>query len=395
MSGKIVNILINLGSIAILARLLSPKEFGIYSIILGFQTLLQPLLNMGLGPVYIKKKVITAEFTNALFTLNILLGLFNISLFLLFIPVINNIYQIDFTNMVLLFCISIIFVSLTMIYNYQFMREKNFFYIFLGTSSANFASIFVTITCAYYGFGVWSLIIKIVSYNIFLFLIYFFIAGFKYKFVTVNTIKKFMHDLNFGIKIFFNNLINGFFNATDRLIFGNFFGFDSLGNYNNAKQLAMLPDNIVRLAFTKVLFVYFERADSMSKREKYLIYYGSAFLISSIIPLALYFWGEEIVEIFLGTQWKEAKNYITILSIFSLGIILKNILTRICMHENLMDEIIKYNLITSILIVSSIFILSIAGMEFRNILIFMSYSLLGAWLLFMFLLAYRLKEIDD
>jgi len=395
LSGKIINILINLGGIAILARLLTPKEFGIFSIILGFQTLLQPLLNMGLGPVYIKKKVVTTEFTNALFTLNILLGLFNIFLLLLFIPVINNIYQIDFTSMVLLFCISILFVSFIMIYNYRFMREKNFFYIFLGTSSANFASIVVTIACAYYGLGVWSLIIKIVSYNLFLFLIYFSIAGFGYRLVAVSTIKKFMHDLNFGIKIFFNNLINGFFNATDRLIFGNFFGFDSLGNYNNAKQLAMLPDTIVRLPFTKVLFVYFERTDSMSKREKYLLYYGSTFLISSIIPFVLYFWGEEIVEIFLGPQWNKAKNYIIILSIFSLGVILKNILVRICMHENMMDEVVKYNLITSIFIVFSIFIMSTMGIEFRKILIFMSYSLLGAWLLFTFLLAYRLKEIDD
>lgn len=74
LGGKVVNMIVNFGGMAILARLISPEEFGVFAIILSVQMFFQAVLDMGLGPVYIKKKTLTTEFISSFFTI-IILGL--------------------------------------------------------------------------------------------------------------------------------------------------------------------------------------------------------------------------------------------------------------------------------------------------------------------------------
>ena len=93
MCTKAAEAILSLSLLAILARLLDPKDFGIFAIVLAVQALFQPMLDMGLGDAYIKVDNPTGELKNSFFTLNILQGFFNFLLLLILAPIVSNIYD--------------------------------------------------------------------------------------------------------------------------------------------------------------------------------------------------------------------------------------------------------------------------------------------------------------
>ena len=92
---KAIETILSLVLLAILARLLEPKDFGIFAIVLAVQALLQPLVDMGLTSAYIKSKNPTSELQNSFFTLNIMLGVFNVLVLLILAPFISIVYDTD------------------------------------------------------------------------------------------------------------------------------------------------------------------------------------------------------------------------------------------------------------------------------------------------------------
>ena len=90
---KGLTIVLNLSGLAVLGRLLTPGEFGIFGIVVATESLFLPVLDMGLTPAFIKLETETQEASNAFFSVNILLG-FAVALALaLLSPVLVYIYE--------------------------------------------------------------------------------------------------------------------------------------------------------------------------------------------------------------------------------------------------------------------------------------------------------------
>ena len=73
-SGQAMAITINLSTLAVLGRLLTPAEFGVFGLVLAVQALVLPILDMGLQPAYLKLELADSDASNAFFTVNVLIG---------------------------------------------------------------------------------------------------------------------------------------------------------------------------------------------------------------------------------------------------------------------------------------------------------------------------------
>jgi len=378
LGGKVVNMILNIGSMAMLARLLTPKEFGIFAVIMALQAFFQPILDMGLGPVYIKKEEITEDFKNSFFTINLFLGCLNIIYLIIIGLFIHYFVNGVLFEYIFIFSLSIFFTSLTLIYNFHLTRELKFKELFYFNLISNISSISMAIVVAYFGYGIWALIFKALTMSLVMFLLVYFYTKIKFKVVSLEVIKQYLEDLKFGASIFINRIINGLFQSFDKLIIAKFYNTYLLGNYNNAKNLAIMSDSVIRTSLSGVVFSYMEKHN----KTDYLKYYGIIFLISSLLPLLLFLWGDKVILLWLGEQWVEASKIIRPLSIFAIGMILKGIITMIAMHNKNMKTLNIWNVLVGFCFLLILLILSFFRYNLINTLYIISMFFTLSWVLF-------------
>lgn len=337
LASKVIETILSLSLLAILARLIDPKDFGIFAIVLAVQSLLQPLISVGLSEVYIKSNDTSMQFKNSLFSLNIILGGINFIIILVVSPFISIIYENEILlYIMLLFSISILISSYGQQAQAQLLREKSFDKIMVTSLIASIFTFFITTYLAYQGYGIWVLVLRTILHVFFTTFMMVFFAKTCYSFVSVNIIKKYTSQLKFGLEIFINRVLNGIYNSSDKFIFGKLFGLEYLGHYSNAQNIARMSDTHIRMPLHAAMYSYVERYTKLEKRYFYDKFLSIIVLITSMFSGALILEGDKIILFVLGQKWIFASEYIGSLAMFGMGMVFKGLYTFMSMSENKM-----------------------------------------------------------
>ncbi|MDH3267265.1 MAG: lipopolysaccharide biosynthesis protein [Ignavibacteria bacterium] len=302
-AGLFIQIIIS----AILARILSPEEFGIVAVVTVFVNFFILLSDSGIGSAVIQRTNITESETFSLLIITILLSLF-LSLVLWFMG--NFISQFynnpEYTRIAHLLSISLFFYTANAIPSALLFKQKKFKQSGLINISVQFISGIGTIILAYSGFSYDSIIYGNILNSILIFFI-------SLKVVKIRFFKKIGFDIikqifNYSFFQWISNILTYFSRNLDNLLIGKFLGVTALGNYDRAYSLVMLPVSQISKTINTVLhpvlatfqaepnYIY----DVYKKVAKYLSILG--------LPLSifLYFSAEEIIIILYGSKWYSA-----------------------------------------------------------------------------------------
>lgn len=153
MGGK----LILLVSQIIIARILTPEDFGVFAILMVFVTFSNVLIEGGMGQALIQKKRPTQDDFSTVFFFKIITSIIIYFLFWLCIPLIASFYD----NPILVptgRVIALVFVlnSFAGVHLTILMKRLDFKAITIRTFFVNLISGLAGIFMAYYGFGLWS-----------------------------------------------------------------------------------------------------------------------------------------------------------------------------------------------------------------------------------------------
>jgi O-antigen/teichoic acid export membrane protein len=85
--------LLRVGSLAVLARLLDPKDFGLLGMVTAFTGVLSLFRDFGLSAAAIQRAEITEEQSSTLFWINILVGAGLTAIAILLVPVVAMLYH--------------------------------------------------------------------------------------------------------------------------------------------------------------------------------------------------------------------------------------------------------------------------------------------------------------
>lgn len=126
---KYANVIVQLILSSILARLLTPEEYGIIAVILVFITFFSLLSEMGIGPAIIQEKKITTTEISTLFNLTVLIGIFLATIFFFLSEIISKFYNdINYILIVKTMSISIFFNTIIIVPQNILRREKKLNY---------------------------------------------------------------------------------------------------------------------------------------------------------------------------------------------------------------------------------------------------------------------------
>jgi O-antigen/teichoic acid export membrane protein len=303
----------------VLARLLTPADFGLIGMITVFFAVAEVFVNSGFGMAYVQKKQVynvdadTVFYTNLLFSLILFIAIFFCA------PMIARFFnQPQLLELTRVMAFVIIINAFNIIQRAMITRAVDFKKLTSITLFATLLSGTIGISMAYYGKGVWALVIQSISSRIFV-TIGFWIKS-DYKPGCNFSIQAFKEMFSFGSWILITNLIGRLFDNIYILAIGKFFPIAQLGFYTKAKQFRdMLSQNIAgaigSVAFPVYSKMQNDKARLLSGMRKFL-QHSLIFIVPLLVGLIVV--AKPFIILLLTEKWAPMIPYLQLLCIAGL-----------------------------------------------------------------------------
>lgn len=331
----------------ILARLLTPKEFGLIGMITIFIAISTSFINSGFSQALIRKKECTEIDYSTVFYFNLLVGILFFGILFVAAPAISRFFnEPQLIPLVRVLGIVLVIDSLTMIQRTTLTRRIDFKLQTKISVIANIVSGGIGIAMAFQGFGVWSLVAKTVSQEGVNSLLLWLWN--RWRPMWTFSIKSFKELFSFGSKLLASGLIDTVYRNVYYLIIGKYFSAAELGFYTRADAFKNLPAQNINGIMSRVTFPVLAQIqdDTVRLKATYKIMIKTVMFISFILMAGMAATAEPMVIALIGEQWRPSIIYLQLLTfvgvlypLHSLNLNMLNVLGRSDLFLKL--EIIK------------------------------------------------------
>jgi len=376
--GQAANVALRLGSLAVLARLLDPKDFGLVAMVTVVTGAYELFTSAGLSSATIQKETVTDEQMSTLFWINMLVGVVLSALCLATAPALVAFYdEPRLAWVTAAMAAGFVFNAAGVQHSARLQRQLRYTAISAIEILSLAASIVVGIGLAVAGVGYWALVaMALVSPVVSTFCMWA-VAGW------VPTMPRrgagIGSMLRFGGTVTLNGVLVYVAYNVEKILLGRFWGADALGIYGRANQLINFPTANLNAAIGVVAMAALARLQSEPKR--YRSYFLKAYtLVNSVtIPTTIFcaIFADEIVFIVLGPKWAEAATIFRLLAptVLIFGVI--NPLFWLLISSGLQTR----SLLISLVIAPLVIVAYIAGLPYGPRGVALAYSLaLTLWL---------------
>lgn len=320
------NVAIGFVSTMVMARLLTPDDFGTIGMLMFFLAIAQTFVDSGLGAALIQKRKINIDDTSTTFISNLVLAI--ILYFLLYIlsPYIAKYYGIELLNPLLrVMGLSLIIQGFTLVQYVLFQKKLNFKTLSICSIIGTIVLAASGIISAYFGLGVWSLAIRSLAGAFTTSVLLWFYSDWRPKFIF--NINSFKQLFNFGGFMLLSGLLTTISNNIHALIVGKLFSPGVLGNLTQARSLRNIPSDSIQQIIGQVLYPDF----SNNQNDNILILNklnNSVYILSYVITPLMFLCillANPLIHFFYGNNWDEAIPYFQILCIGGLTLCLQDV----------------------------------------------------------------------
>ncbi|MDQ8198900.1 lipopolysaccharide biosynthesis protein [Pelagicoccus enzymogenes] len=316
-SSQAINMLLRLLSTAVLARLLTPEDYGLIGMTLVV-TGLARVLGDGGGFLYatLQKKTLSHEEVSLLFWVNLAIGLTVAIALIVVSPVISMVFdESRLTPLLCLLSLSFFFGGLSVQHKALLRRQMMFGKISVVDIGSTCVGLGIGIGMAYQGFGYWSLAGMEIGIALSSTLLTW--AFMRWVPSRPRRVEGMDSTWKFGGNIFLFNLVNYFTRNADNALIGWYWGASALGLYSRAYSLLMLPIRNMNAPFSAVAIPTLSRAAANpAKLKKFFL--GAVSMVSALsIPVVVgaTAFAEDLVLLWLGENWMATADIFRILSI--------------------------------------------------------------------------------
>lgn len=317
---KYSGIIISLVVAGILARLLSPDDFGVVAIATVIIAFFNLFTDMGISPAIVQHKSLTKEELSDIFSFTVWTGIgISILFFRRFLADRRLLRKWDLRTLCQLLSVNLFFASANIVPGALFYRNKEFKFIAVRSFIIQIAGGAGAITAALCGAGLYALIINPILSSILIFVISYQRYPQRLRFTL--GLKVLRKIFSYSAYQFLFNVINYFSRNLDKLLIGKYMSMSDLGYYEKSYRLMMLPLQNITQVITPVMHPIF--SDFQNDKEKLATSYERIVRFLSFIGLPLsvlfFFTAEEVTLIIFGDQWLPSVPVFRILSL-SVGI---------------------------------------------------------------------------
>lgn len=302
--GRYTKVLLSILVEVILARLLTPHDYGIVAVVVVFTTFFTTLSDMGLSTAIVQNKTLDQSDLNSIFAFTVYISVVLMVFFYFFSYVISFFYDSNvYVKIGKLLSIALFFNCLNMVPNGILNRQKRFVDIAIRTVVVYLIASIVTIIFAILGARYYSLVVQAILTALFTFVWNFVTSGLKFKLtLKIDSLKKVASYSSFQFGF---NFLNYFSRNLDNLLAGKFIGSTQLGYYNKAYTLMQYPVSNLSGVVTPVLHPILSDFQNNKKIlfNKYIAVVKLLLIIGIWAEAICIFAAPEIIKIMYGSNW--------------------------------------------------------------------------------------------
>ncbi|MDA8133263.1 MAG: lipopolysaccharide biosynthesis protein [Desulfobacteraceae bacterium] len=308
-------ILFDLGRGAVLARLLSPEDYGLQGMLIGIISVALIFKDLGLGTATVRESKISQAQISNLFWANSLIGLVSMLIVMACGPLLSWFFnEPRLPGMAFVVSIGYFFGGLSVQHHALLRRQMLFGRIAVVNISANVLSSLVGIGLGYLGFGYWALVWMLSSMNIFLAVGFAAATGWIPDRPSKQTSIRGL--LKVGTDVAALNIFATLAKHMDKILLGKFTSAYSLGIYNRAFTFLNQSSGNIRLPLFNVALPAMSSLQSNPDqfRSYYLKFVSILAFLTMPFAAFCFCFSDEIVRIYLGPKWMESALFLRILS---------------------------------------------------------------------------------
>ena len=310
----------------ILARLLTPEDYGCIGMLSIFMVLAGAFVDGGFGSALIQKKRPTQEDYSTIFFFNLGMSLLMYVILFVCAPAIARFYKMPILSSVLrVQGLVLIINAFSLIQSNQLRKQFKFKKIAIVTLISSVISISVTIFMAYKGFGVWSLVTMNLITD-FIPTVVYWVTN-KWFPLLVFSKTSFKELFSFGFYMFLTTIITRLCNNIQGLLIGRFYNPATMGYYSKAKSTEEMASTSLSNVIDQVAYpLYAEYQDdkvlliNVIKKITLSIAYITFPMMLLLILLA-----RPIFVLLYSERWLDSVPYFQILCVAGIAICLQGV----------------------------------------------------------------------
>ena len=304
-AARLVSQAMNFAITVILARLLTPEDFGLIGMIVVFLGFASLFGEFGFGAALVQRKRLEQRHLSSIFWMNLGVSFVLAWIVAALSPLLSWLYsEPRLTPIALIIALSLFLGSIEVVPRAVLERSMEFRRLALVETTSVLISGGLAIGLALAGFGVWSLVWQLLSLTtaraIGVALASNWNPRFRFDWSAVRELIGFSGNL-VGFRAF-----NYWVRNADNLLIGKFLGSEALGIYSRAYGVMLLPVRDVASVLDRVLFSALSRLQDDRGRVKsiYLRAIGGVALITVPVMVSLLVVSENFVLALFGPRWE-------------------------------------------------------------------------------------------
>jgi lipopolysaccharide exporter len=305
--------------LVVLARVLSPHDFGLMGIAMLTMLMLENFSQTGFQAALIQKKENIESYLNTAWTTMIIRGIVLFSILFFIAPYAATFFKSPEAKPIIqVIGFSFLIQAFTNIGIIYFQKELEFNKQFIYQLSGTLADFIVAVSAALILRNVWALIFGLLAGNVVRFVVSYFIHPYRPR-LSFNFDK--VKELSgFGRWVFGSSIIIFFLTQGDNAVVGKLLGATMLGFYQMAYSISNTPATEFSYLIASITFpAYSKVQDDMEKlRRAYLEVLRMSAFVS--IPLAggIFILAPEFTSIFLGEKWLPIVPVMRVLALYGM-----------------------------------------------------------------------------
>lgn len=310
--GQGVNFIVGL----VLARLLSPSEYGLIGITTILTTILSGFVDCGFSNSLIRKKDISNDDYNTMFIVNLATSLAMYAVLYVVAPWIAVFFEreelITLTRVTGL----ILFIqALSIVQNTILTKRIDFKTKTKASLIASVLSGSIGITMAYSGFGVWSLVVQMIANQTFstlcLWIFNKWLPLFKFN------KKSFGYMWGFGWKLMVSGLLDRTWAQLYQTVVGKCYAYETLGQYTRANDYAQVISHNFTSIIQRVTYPALSEIqdDKQRLKEGYRKIIKLSMFVTAVCMISLGAISEPLIYCLIGDKWHQAATFLPLICV--------------------------------------------------------------------------------
>lgn len=300
----------------VLARLLSPDEYGLIGICLIFTSVLNGIVESGFSNALIRKKEVTDDDYNTMFITNMASSILLYVLLFLSAPYVSDFFRRQELTALVRATGLVLFANALSITQTTILTKR---IDFKTKTKASLASALLSgaigIAMAFMGYGVWALVAQQISrqmvYTLCLWMLNRWCPKLKFS------MDSYRYMWGFGWKLLVSGLLNNVWNQIYQVVVGKFYSPATLGQYTRSQDYAKIFSENITYIVQRVSYPVLSEIQDDKRRmlEGYRKVIKMTMFVTAVCMIALGAVAEPMIYCLIGSKWHEAATYLPLICI--------------------------------------------------------------------------------